>query len=57
VKSTGQLTEIRQPAPWLGQHTEEVLREIGYGEGDVRQLFADGVVYDSDRGPVPAPAR
>lgn len=57
VKSTGQLTEIRKPAPWLGQHTEEVLREIGYGDGDVRQLFADGVVYDSDRGPVPASAR
>jgi crotonobetainyl-CoA:carnitine CoA-transferase CaiB-like acyl-CoA transferase len=57
VKSTGQLTEIRQPAPWLGQHTEEVLREIGYGDGDVRALFADGVVYDSDRGPVPAPSR
>jgi crotonobetainyl-CoA:carnitine CoA-transferase CaiB-like acyl-CoA transferase len=57
VKSTGQLTEIRHPAPWLGQHTEEVLREIGYGDGDVRALFADGVVYDSDRGPVPAPSR
>jgi crotonobetainyl-CoA:carnitine CoA-transferase CaiB-like acyl-CoA transferase len=54
VKSTGQLTEIRQPAPWLGQHTEEVLREIGYADSDVRQLFEDGVVYDSDRGPVPA---
>ena len=57
VKSTGQLTEIRQPAPWLGQHTEEELRESGYEDGDVRALFADGVVYDSDRGPVPAPSR
>jgi crotonobetainyl-CoA:carnitine CoA-transferase CaiB-like acyl-CoA transferase len=56
VKSSGQLTEIRQPAPWLGQHTEEVLREIGYADSDVRQLFEQAVVYDSDRGPVPQAA-
>jgi hypothetical protein len=47
IKSTGALTQIRQPAPWLGQHTEDVLREIGYAEGDIRELFAAGVVYDS----------
>lgn len=54
IKSTGALTQIRQPAPWLGQHTEEVLREIGYAEGDVRELFGAGVVYDSARSPAPA---
>ena len=53
IKSTGALTQIRQPAPWLGQHTEEVLREIGYADGDVRELFAAGVVYDSARAPAP----
>ena len=53
IKSTGALTQIRQPAPWLGQHTEEVLREIGYAQDDVRQLFEAGVVYDSARAPAP----
>ncbi|HWI80969.1 CoA transferase [Ramlibacter sp.] len=56
IKSTGSLTEIRQPAPWLGQHSEEVLREIGYADGDVRQLFSEGVVYDSSRARAPAVA-
>lgn len=54
IKSTGALTQIRQPAPWLGQHTEAVLREIGYGDGDVRELFEAGVVYDSARSSAPA---
>ena len=35
VKSTGELTTIRHAAPWLGQHSEEVLREIGYAPEDV----------------------
>lgn len=30
--------------PVVGQHTESVLRELGYGEPEVRQLLADGVV-------------
>jgi crotonobetainyl-CoA:carnitine CoA-transferase CaiB-like acyl-CoA transferase len=50
IKSTGELTAIRGPAPWLGQHSEEVLREIGYAEEEVRQLFRDGVVLDRRRG-------
>lgn len=44
VKSNGELTAIRKPAPLHGQHTEEVLRAIGYGEGRVRELLAEGVV-------------
>ena len=31
VKSTGDLLEIREPAPWLGQHSDAVLRDLGYG--------------------------
>jgi crotonobetainyl-CoA:carnitine CoA-transferase CaiB-like acyl-CoA transferase len=54
IKSTGALTEIRKPAPWLGQHSEEVLREIGYADGDIRKLFDEKVVYDSSRSPAPA---
>ncbi len=50
IKATGELTAIRGPAPWLGQHSEEVLREIGYTEEVVRRLFRDRVVFDRQRG-------
>jgi crotonobetainyl-CoA:carnitine CoA-transferase CaiB-like acyl-CoA transferase len=49
LKSTGDLTAIRAPAPWLGQHSEEILRGMGYAPADIETLFNDGVTYDSDR--------
>jgi hypothetical protein len=53
VKSTGELLAIREPAPWLGQHTDEVLRDIGYDEGAVQALYAAGVLYDQYREAAP----
>ncbi|WP_457187937.1 CaiB/BaiF CoA transferase family protein [Nocardioides sp. P5_E3] len=38
---------VRGPAPWLGQHTAEVLREIGVSDDDITTLFADEVVFDA----------
>jgi crotonobetainyl-CoA:carnitine CoA-transferase CaiB-like acyl-CoA transferase len=35
---------IRRPAPRLGEHTAEVLGEIGYGRGEVARLYRSGVV-------------
>ena len=35
---------IRRPAPGLGQHTEEVLREAGVTDGELSQLRTDHVV-------------
>ena len=49
VKSTGELLAIREPAPWLGQHTDEVLKEIGYAARDIEALHAEGVLYDKYR--------
>jgi crotonobetainyl-CoA:carnitine CoA-transferase CaiB-like acyl-CoA transferase len=38
--------EVRGPAPWLGQHTSEVLGERGLTENEIAGLFDDGVVFD-----------
>ena len=35
---------IRQRAPMLGEHTDAVLREIGYSEAEIAALRADLVV-------------
>jgi crotonobetainyl-CoA:carnitine CoA-transferase CaiB-like acyl-CoA transferase len=35
---------IRTPAPALGEHTRDVLREIGYAESEIEALGARGVV-------------
>lgn len=36
---------IRTPPPFLGQHTDEILRDIvGMDDGDIRNLKAEGVV-------------
>lgn len=48
IKSTDELTAIRRPAPWPGQHAE-VLRSIGYAGVDDGALFTTGVVYDKCR--------
>lgn len=38
---------VRGPAPWLGQHTAEVLAETGLSQESIDQLFADGVAFDA----------
>lgn len=37
-------TAITRPAPMLGEHTREVLREYGYGDADIDGFVAAGVV-------------
>lgn len=49
LKTTGDLGEIRLPAPWLGQHSREVLQSLGYADPDIDRLFDAGVVMDRYR--------
>lgn len=37
-------TPASTPAPLLGQHTRELLREAGYGDAEIDGLLAEGVV-------------
>jgi crotonobetainyl-CoA:carnitine CoA-transferase CaiB-like acyl-CoA transferase len=38
---------VRGPAPWLGQHTAEVLRQAGVDDGEIKDLFTEGVLFDA----------
>jgi crotonobetainyl-CoA:carnitine CoA-transferase CaiB-like acyl-CoA transferase len=49
IKSTGDLTEIRRAAPTLGQHSAQILAELGYPGEAIGALFEAGVVYDGQR--------
>ena len=35
---------VDRPAPLIGQHTEEILRELGYGDAEQQELMKKGVV-------------
>jgi crotonobetainyl-CoA:carnitine CoA-transferase CaiB-like acyl-CoA transferase len=44
LKSGGELTAIHKPAPLLGQHTREVLADLGFSEAEAAGLVGQGVV-------------
>ena len=38
---------VRRPAPWIGQHTTEVLREAGIDDDRITDLFTKEVLFDA----------
>lgn len=47
TKFSGIDFSVRGAAPWLGQHTDEVLREAGLPDDRIRALHSGGVVHDA----------
>jgi crotonobetainyl-CoA:carnitine CoA-transferase CaiB-like acyl-CoA transferase len=53
TKFSGLDYRVRGPAPWLGQHTAQVLREAGIDDAEIAELFASGVAYSAHPGAHP----
>jgi crotonobetainyl-CoA:carnitine CoA-transferase CaiB-like acyl-CoA transferase len=46
IKSSGELSTIRLPAPWLGQHSKQILVQLGYSNDEIQALFTQGAIFD-----------
>jgi crotonobetainyl-CoA:carnitine CoA-transferase CaiB-like acyl-CoA transferase len=44
VRLSGTPGEVGGPAPGFGQHTTEILQELGYPPRDIEALYAEGAV-------------
>jgi len=44
VKLNGKAPSVDTPPPLLGQHSDEILAELGYGAADIEQLKQEGAV-------------
>jgi crotonobetainyl-CoA:carnitine CoA-transferase CaiB-like acyl-CoA transferase len=54
VRASATPAAIRRPAPLLGEHTAEVLAEIGIAPAEIDRLLAAGTIATIERGAKPA---
>jgi crotonobetainyl-CoA:carnitine CoA-transferase CaiB-like acyl-CoA transferase len=51
VKFSRTPQQFRSAAPWLGQHSADVLHELGYPADEIESMFSEAVVFDKYRKP------
>ncbi|KAL5501631.1 hypothetical protein ACEPAH_8891 [Sanghuangporus vaninii] len=44
VRYNGERMPVTRPPPWLSEHTNEVLEELGYNDEDIHELRSKGVI-------------
>jgi crotonobetainyl-CoA:carnitine CoA-transferase CaiB-like acyl-CoA transferase len=44
IRLDGERLPFRRPPPRLGEHTDEILAQVGYGPDEVAWLRAEGVI-------------
>jgi formyl-CoA transferase len=44
IRLSGTPNDTRRPAPMLGEHNDEVLRELGYTDEQVAEMLREGVI-------------
>ena len=44
IRLSGTPNDTRRPAPMLGEHNEDVLRELGYPDDEVARILQEGVI-------------
>ena len=45
IMVSGELPKARMQAPSLGEHTSQILAELGYSEEEIRQLIDKGIAF------------
>ena len=49
IKLSDSITEVLR-SPLLGEHTEEILRLVGYGDKEIGEIKASGAITPAEKG-------